>query len=333
MLRKNEVKNTGNNYKSSLLLSRFLGVVNIGPLVALTLWVLIFTLINPFFISISNVKIILLNASFTGIISFGMAMVFITGQFDLSAAGVATLTAITAAYFMVLLSWPVWISILMAFLMAIMVGLVNGFLIVKLKITPLVATLGMMFILIGAVKSITEGYGIYPLPEVFNNIGKAKIFGISWIIIIFIIIAILFDFILRKTTFGRKVYATGADVRVARLMGINTNLIKMLAYVVVSLFAALSGILYMSYIRSGTTEIAGDWILLIIAGVVIGGVSVFGGQGNIIGVTMGALVVWTMRSGLTMIGARSEFQLLAIGGILIISTVFDYFKRRSRSSD
>jgi len=302
-LRESKVNNIRNNKNFSL--SKLLEISEIAPFVTLTLLILIFTFIDRFFISIPNLRIILFNASFTGIISLGMAMVFITGQFDLSAAGVAGISSMAAAYLMALLGWPVCI----------------------------VSTLGMMFILIGAVTAITGGYGIYPLPESFNYIGKIKIFGISLIIIIFIIMAITFDFILRKTTFGRKVYTTGANVEVARLMGINTDLIKFIAYIVLSFLASLSGLLYMSTIRSGTPEIATDWILLIIAGVVIGGVSTFGGRGRILGVVMGILVVGVMRSGLTMIGARSEWQNVSIGIILILSTIFDYFRGRSNLSD
>ena len=332
MLRGKNTKNSESIYKRSIV-SRFLEVFEISPLIVLILLSLIFTLADRFFISTANFRVILSSASFTGIISIGMALVFITGQFDLSAGGVAGFCAMVAAVFMTILSLPVWLSLLAAFLIAVLIGLINGFLTVKLKIPPLVATLGMMFILKGGTMALTGGYSIYPLPESFNNLGRAKFFGLPWGVAIFIVLIFILDFILRKTTFGRKVYATGANILVAKLMGINTDLVKIITYVTVSILAALSGILFMLNIRTGSPEIAGTWILLIVAGVVIGGVSTFGGYGTILGTVIGSLVVWFIRSGLTMIGARAEWQTASIGIILILSTIFDSIRRRSKLSD
>jgi len=312
---------------------QFLKIPEFSALISLIILMVIFTLINQFFISMSNINIILTSTSFSGIIAIGMALVFISGQFDLSAGAVTGFVSVIAAVFMAKLNLPVWLSLSLALLIALLIGLINGIMTVKLKIPPIVGTLGMMFMLMGGNLILTKGYTIFPLPESFNNLGRTGPLGLSWSFVIFVVLVCIFDFVLRKTILGRRIYTVGANVNVARIMGINSDSIKIFVYMLVSFLAGLSGILFMAKIRTGSPEIGEGWILLIVAATVIGGVSIYGGYGTILGVVLGSLIIWVMRSGLAMIGSRAEWQNVTIGIILILATIYDFFKQRLKLSD
>lgn len=320
--------------KSSITL-KIIKIPEFSGLMALVLLFLIFTFVNRFFISWSNINIILTSASYSGIIVIGMCLVMISGQFDLSAGGVTGFSAIMSAIFMVNLSLPVWLSIIIALIISMILGLINGLLTVKLKIPAIVSTLAMMFILLGAVTVVTQGgRSIFPLPESINNFSRIKLLGaLPWSFFIFVILAVIFDFMLRKTVLGRKIYAVGANVNVAKTMGINTDLMRISMYVLLSFLCGLSGILFMISIRTGSPNIGDGWILMIVAATVIGGTSIFGGRGTIWGAILGNFVVWVMRSGLTMIGSRAEWQNVLIGIILISVPIYDYIKQKLKLSD
>ncbi|MCL5072958.1 MAG: ABC transporter permease [Actinobacteria bacterium] len=203
-------KNISNNnglHKESFL-TRALRIQEIGILIPLIIVIIIFWLINHTFLSPVNFASIAKSMSYYGIIAIGMAYCLITGQIDLSVGSVAGLTAVISGIFIVKMGIPIWLSLILGLLTAAFIGLFNGFVAVKLKIPAMIVTLGMLFTLQGVIFLITSGYSIYPLPESLVKFGGAQPLGISWSFIIFIILVIIFDFFLRKTIFGRKIYST-----------------------------------------------------------------------------------------------------------------------------
>ena len=224
---------------------------------------------------------------------------------------------------------PVPVAILGGMLVGASVGLVNGLVVVKLKIPAFIQTLGMLFIGQGLIQLVTNGYPVYPLPEVVGDIGFADpIFGLGWSFGFFIVAAVVADFVLRRTVLGRNLYATGGNQEVARLVGINTNAYKIGAFVLIGVLAAVAGMFVMADLASGTTSIGSGWELAVIAGVVVGGVSLFGGAGTMAGGLIGILLLQCVQSGLVVIGVNANWQQIAVGSIMVLAVGLDILRRR-----
>jgi len=304
-------------------------VGEVGVLAALLILIIFFSAIEPAFISGRNVSAILRFVSFIGIIAIGQTILLVAGEFDLSVGSVAGLSAVVSAKLMTALAWPVPIALLGGLLMGATIGLVNGTVVVKLRIPAFIQTLGMLFIGQGLIQVVTNGTPVYPLPAIISQIGAAQIvFGLGWSFILFIVSALGADFILRRTVFGRNLYATGGNPEVARLVGINTQLYKMGAFIAVGAMAGIAGMFVMADLASGTTSIGSGWELVVIAGVVVGGVSLFGGAGTVAGGMLGVLLLQVVTSGLVVIGIDSNWQQIAVGVIMVMAVGLDIARRK-----
>ncbi|MEO9228769.1 MAG: ABC transporter permease [Devosia sp.] len=306
-----------------------IAIGEVGVIAALLLLVAFFYFLQPAFLSERNVRAILNVVSFVGIIAIGQTMLLVAGEFDLSVGSVAGLSAVVAAKLMTAAAWPVWIAIVAGVGVGGLIGLVNGFVVVKLRIPAFIQTLGMLFIGQGLIQLVTDGYPVYPLPEVINNLGMATFaFGLGWSFAFFIIAAVVADFVLRKTVLGRNMYATGGNQEVARLVGINTSRYKIGAFVTVGALAAVAGMFVMADLGSAGTSIGSGWELTVIAGVVVGGVSLFGGAGTVAGGVVGILMLKVVQSGLVVIGVNSNWQQIAVGVIMVLAVGLDILRRR-----
>ena len=306
-----------------------IAIGEVGVIAALLLLVAFFYFVQPAFLSERNVRAILNVVSFVGIIAIGQTMLLVAGEFDLSVGSVAGLSAVVAAKLMTAAAWPVWISIIAGVGVGGLIGLVNGFVVVKLHIPAFIQTLGMLFIGQGLIQLVTNGYPVYPLPATITDIGTATFaFGLGWSFVFFIVAAILADFVLRRTVLGRNMYATGGNPEVARLVGINTTLYKIGAFVTVGALAAVAGMFVMADLGSGGTSIGSGWELTVIAGVVVGGVSLFGGAGTVAGGVVGILMLKVVQSGLVVIGVNSNWQQIAVGVIMVLAVGLDILRRR-----
>ena len=317
-------------YRDSLPI-RIIRIPEIGILIPLIIVILIFYLINNSFFNPINIMAILKSASFTGLVTIGMAFALIAGQIDLSIGAVAGFGAIVSGVFITRIGFPIWLGLTVTIIMCAFIGLINGLLSVKLKIPAIIVTLGMLFSISGVTYLITMGSTIYPLPKVLVNFGNAKPLNTSWSFIIYIIVVIISDFILRKTIFGRKIYTTGANIFVARINGINTDMVRISTHVFISFLASLSGIMFMLRIGKGTPNIGVGWEFPIIAGAILGGVSLLGGYGTIIGAFLGVLIMQIIYNGLVIVGVKAEWQNLVIGIIMIVAAGFDIWRRTRKS--
>ncbi|HSR31048.1 MAG TPA: ABC transporter permease, partial [Anaerolineae bacterium] len=177
---------------------------------------------------------------------------------------------------------------------------------------------------------ISKGYTIYPFPEVLQKFGPAEPFGTSWSFVIFVILAVIAHLVLSKTTYGRKLYAVGGNPEVARLAGISPAAIQLTGFVITAVGAALAGMLLSARIVTGNPTIGLGWELNVIAGVVIGGVSLFGGSGSIPGAVIGLLIMQVVTSGLVVVGVDPYWQTVAVGVIMIAAVAIDILRRRSK---
>jgi ribose transport system permease protein len=318
-------KNTASNTFRRLLM-----VPEVGVVVPLIVFVLIFTLVNPAFLSPISVTTMLRTMSFIGIIALGQTFLLISGAFDLSVGSTAGLAAIICSYAMVKLSLPIPVAFLAGILTGVVVGLVNSFSVLKLGVPAFIATLGMLYIAKGITFLISKGYTIYPLPEAIKTFGTAEPFGTSWSFVLFVILAVIAHLILSRTTYGRKLYVVGGNAEVARLAGISPAFIQASGFVLVSVCASLGGMMMMSRIVTGNPTIGLSWEMNVISGVVIGGVSLFGGSGSILGAVLGLLIMQVVTSGLVVTGVDPYWQTVAIGVIMIVAVAVDILRRRSK---
>lgn len=318
--------------KRPKFLQRLIQIPEIGVLIPLVALILLFYFLNPVFLSFKNVASMLRALSFIGIIALGQTFLMISGEFDLSVGSTAGLGAIVTAYLMVNAQWGIVPSILGGLAAGAIVGLVNSFVILKMGVPAFIATLAMLNIAKGVNYLIDKGYSIYPLPKPINDFGTAQPLEISWSFIIFILLAVIFDQILRRTVHGRKLYAVGGNREVANLAGINTKLIKTTGFVLVGIMSSFAGILLMSRIITGNPTIGQGWELNVISAVVIGGVSLFGGSGTIAGAVIGLMIMQVVSTGLIVVGMDPYWQTIAIGTIMIIAVAVDLLRRRAKTA-
>jgi ribose transport system permease protein len=311
-------------------LRKILTVPETGILVPLIAFALVFLCIDHKFLSPNSTAAMLRAVAFVGIIAVGQTWLMVAGEIDLSVGSVAGLCAVVASWTMKNAGFPMEAGLVAGLATGAAAGLFNGLVAVRLGIPAFITTLGMLYIARGLNYLLCQGYPIYPLPERLTAFGKAEPFGVSWAFVILAAVVIAADFCLRKTVFGRKVMATGGNAEVARIAGINTNAVKISCYVLTGMLAALAGMLLMAQLNVGQPEIGTGWELDVIASVVIGGVSLFGGVGTVAGTFLGLIIMQVVRSGLVVSGVNTHWQTVAVGVIMIAAVGVDLLRRRAK---
>ena len=308
---------------------RLLVVGEAGVIGALIIAVALFYTLEPAFLSARNIHAMLNIVSFVGIIAIGQTILLINGEFDLSVGSVAGLGAVVSAKLMTAGGMPVPVALLGGMLTGGLIGLINGLAVVRMRIPAFIQTLGMLFIGQGLIQVVTGGYPVYPLPPIVAEIGSMHLVaGLGWSFCFFFVTAVAGDLALRRTIVGRNMYATGGNPVVARLVGINTDCYKIGAFVLVGAISAIAGMFVMADLASGTTAIGSGWELNVIAGVVVGGVSLFGGAGSMFGGLIGVLLLQVVQSGLVIVGVGANWQQIAVGVIMILAVGLDTVRRR-----
>jgi ribose transport system permease protein len=311
-------------------LRKILTVPETGILVPLIAFALVFLSIDHGFLSPNSTAAMLRAVAFVGIIAVGQTWLMVAGEIDLSVGSVAGLCAVVSSCTMKNAGWPMEAGLLAGLATGAAAGLFNGFVAVRLGIPAFIATLGMLYIARGLNYLLCQGYPIYPIPEPLAAFGKAEPFGVSWAFSILVATVVIGDFCLRKTVFGRKVLATGGNAEVARIAGINTDSVKISCYVLTGMLAALAGMLLMAQLNVGQPEIGTGWELDVIASVVIGGVSLFGGVGTVVGTFLGLIIMQVVRSGLVVSGVNTHWQTVAVGVIMIAAVGIDLLRRKAK---
>jgi inositol transport system permease protein len=288
--------------------------------IALAIMCTILSFATPNFFSVQNLVIVLRQISINGILAVGVTFVIIAGGIDLSLGSVVALTGVIAAIFAHPGDYPVIISLLLALITGIMIGTINGLTITKGKVAPFIVTLGMMTIARGLALLVSNGRPVSNLSKPFNFIGGGDLAGIPVPIIIFLVVIILAFVTLNYTKTGRYIYAVGGNENAATASGINVNAVKMFSYMVCSGLAGLAGIILASRISTGQPNAGVAYELDAIAAVVIGGTSLSGGIGSVIGTVLGALIIGVINNGLDLLNITSYYQQI-IKGIIIVGAV------------
>jgi ribose transport system permease protein len=312
-------------------LKRLLHIPETGVMVPVVVLALIFFWIDHTFLSPGGLAAMLRAIAFVGIIAIGQTWLMIAGEIDLSVGSVAGLCAIVSSWLMKNAGWSLEAGLFAGLATGAIVGLINGLVAVWLGIPAFIATLGMLYIARGFNYLLCQGYPIYPIPARLAAFGNAEPFGVSWAFIILMATAAIGDFCLRKTVVGRKVFATGGNAEVASIAGINIKHVKIGCYILTGSSAAIAGMLVMAQLNVGQPEIGTGWELDVIASVVIGGVSLFGGIGTVAGTFLGLLIMQIVRSGLVVSGVSTHWQTVAVGIIMIAAVGTDLLRRRAKT--
>ena len=298
-----------------------------GVLIVLVAIMIVVGIANPVFVSQENIINIFRSTSFVFIIGILMTFVLITGGLDLSVGAVMALGGVLSAL-AVTNGLPVFLSVIIGLAFGLGIGLINGLLIVKLNIPALIVTLGMMYVCNGLTLIITLGKPVYPLPDDFKVMGQGFVGVIPNVVVIAIVLAVIATIILKFTRYGRSVYAVGGNRETARLSGINVNSVQISVYVLVAIAAALAGILMAGRLNSAQPSAGSGYELTVIAAVVIGGTSMFGGSGNVIGTFIGALLMTVIENGMLLLKISAYWQSFVVGIVIIFAVGLDQYRRK-----
>ncbi len=289
----------------------------------------VFSLASPNFFQFSNIVGILLATAVNGVLALGVTFVIITAGIDLSVGTVMTLSAVMTGVFITNLGLPIPVGILGGLLTGGFAGWINGTVIAKMKIPPFVSTLGMLYIAKGLALVIS---GLKPIyfsdTPAFSKIAMSDILGIPYAVMIFFGAAIIAHIILTKTILGRYTFALGSNEEATRLSGVNVDKWKTAVYALAGLFSGLAGVLIAARLNSAQPALGAGYELDAIAAVVIGGTSLSGGEGTIMGTVIGAFIISVLTNGLRILSVPQEWQIVVTGGILILAVYADILRRR-----
>jgi ribose/xylose/arabinose/galactoside ABC-type transport system permease subunit len=305
-----------------------------APILFLLLLMIVYSIFAKNFLGVTNFVNILRQVSITGILAMGVTLVILVGEIDLSIATVMAFSGMIAAglskgeYF----HWPempVGIGILAVIVIGAMIGFVTGWTNAKLGIPGFMASLAMQFVCGGLMLMLTKAKPIFSLKSELTYLGSGYLLpGVPVIILVFILLFIVGHVVLKYTVFGRNLYAIGGNNDAARMSGINVAGNKITAFMICSVLASIAGVLMVGRIGSAQVT-AGDGLQMQpIAGAVLGGASLFGGKGTMMGTLLGVLIMGVLVNGLNLLGAGSEIQRLVTGLILFLAVAFNIWSSR-----
>ena len=316
-------------------LQRFLAF---GGLIIL---IIVFSLASPYFLTKDNLGGIVLAATVPGVLALGVTFVIINGGIDLSVGAVMAFSAVMTAQVMIVWQQPVLVGIIAGLITGALCGTANGLMVTKMKIPPFVATLGMLYITKGLSLVVSQLKPIYfNDAPIFNQVAMSSVLGsifapldpIKNVVLIFLGAAIIAAFILGKTVLGRYTFALGSNIEATRLSGVNVYRWQTTVFMLCGLFAGLAGVIMGARLNSAQPALGGaGYELDAIAAAVIGGTSLSGGEGSILGTVIGALFIATLANGLRILGFPQEYQIIVTGTVLVLAVFLDRFlKQRSR---
>jgi ribose transport system permease protein len=296
---------------------------------SLVLLIVLFSITSPSFLLVSNIVTILLMTAVNGILAVGITFIIITGGIDLSAGTVMTFGSMMTAIFISNLHMPIAAGVLAGILAGALCGFVNGVSITKLGLPPFIATLGMMNITKGLNLIVSHARPIYfaDSPE-FTRFATFPVFGIPAGVLIFFACALIAAFILSKTIIGRYALSIGSNEEATRLSGINTTAWKIGIYSMSGAFFGLGGVVMASRIASAQPSLGVGYEMDAIAAAVIGGASLSGGEGSILGTLIGAFIITVLTNGLRILSVPQEWQMVVTGLIVIGAVYLDIVRRK-----
>ncbi len=303
-------------------------IQSLGLLVVIAMGGAALSFASPVFLSRINIENLLFSSTIIAVMAIGQTFVILVAGIDLSVGAVLALSSVIAVAISMQGDMPAWLGAVLALGAGAGVGLVNGFNVTVLRIPPLIATLAMMSVTRGIAYLISDGRNIAPVPDIYVDIQSSRLFGIPIVIIFTVLIGVLAHFVLTRTRFGREVYATGGNAVAARLAGINTNRTTVLAYIISGFAAALAGLMMTARLEAGAATAGFGYELTVISAVVIGGVSLFGGEGRVVGVLLGVLLLGLVQNAVNLLNVPPNYDYVVSGLVIAAAAALDVYRRR-----
>lgn len=300
----------------------------IGILIALLILTAVLSVAAPAFLSQYNLSVVARQASFVGLIALGQTLVLLIGGIDLSVGAAAALSAIFGSLLLTQTGIDPYLVLPITMAFGLMLGCVNGFFVARLGLNPFIVTLASWEIFAGLTLVITKGYPIRPLGEAFRVFGAGSMFGVPVPVVIFLACGAILTYVLNRTRFGRNIYAIGGNREAAALVGIRVWRIELIVFGLAGMFAALAGILYASRMDSGQPSVGEGWLMGAITAAIIGGTSLRGGQGTILGTIFGALLMAVLANGIVLMNVSGYWERVIIGLVVLIAVLVDLVRRR-----
>jgi ribose transport system permease protein len=298
-----------------------------GGLIVLLVLFGAMTLFSDEFLTADNMANLARQVAIFGIIAVGQLLVILTAGIDLSVGSVLGLTGCVTAELLVH-GWPVPLAIVGGILIGVALGLFNGSLVAYAKLPPFIVTLGMLGIARGVVLVLTDASTVQPLPSSFANIANGDFLGLPNLLWMFLVVVVITAFVLRRTVFGRYVYAVGSNPESARLSGVPVTAVLVAVYAISGLLAAVGGVLFTSRLNAGIPTAGTGYELNAIAACVIGGASLFGAKGGAFGAAAGALIVATLNNGGNLLAINAFYLQIIIGALILAAVFFDQWQGR-----
>jgi ribose transport system permease protein len=304
---------------------------DIGLPLAVIALVILFSATSPVFATVQNFRNIGVAAAALAAVSFGQTFTILTAGLDLSVGSTVALVSVVTAFGM--RGQGVAIGAAEGLLAGAAVGLVNGILITRFKVFPFIATLAMLSIMSGLALNLSSGVAVSGLPQRFGDLAYELTVGVPVPVVIALLVLAVSHFVLRYVRLGRHIYAVGGNEEAARLSGINVDRVKVAAYVICGFCAAVGSLILTSRVASGQPTLGTSLPLESVAAVVLGGVSLFGGRGSVVGVAFGVAFVSILSNGLNLLNVSSYTQLMVIGAALIVAVTLDQAIVRRRAGE
>lgn len=308
----------------------------LGPVAVLVLAILAFSLVADRFLAAANIGLVLAQVTVIAVLALGQTLVILTAGIDLSVGAIAVFSSIIMANLATGAGLPGWLALIVGLVLGTAMGAANGLLVTRLKLPPFIVTLGTLsiFFSLNSVVSRSETVRGSDMPSIMTWTGTAFSVGefrITYGSIIMLVLFAVFWYALGSTAWGRHVYATGDDIEAARLAGIRTDRVLLSVYLVAGLVYAIGAWILMGRLASASPNVGAEYNLDSITAVVLGGTSLFGGRGLVLGTLVGALIVGVFRNGLQLAGVDVVWQGFAIGLLVLVAVAIDQWIRKVRA--
>ncbi len=329
------------DHRSQSTLNRIQHVLHanpiLGPLAVLVVAIIAFALVNSRFLSAANLGLVLQQVTVIATLALGQTLVILTAGIDLAAGAIAVFSSILMANMATKLGVPGVLALIIGIILGTAMGAFNGFLVTRIKLPPFIVTLGTLsiFFSLNSVVSRSETIRGSDMPPIMTATGNTALriggFSLTWGSLIMLALFAIFYYALSNTSWGKHVYATGDDVEAARLAGIRTDRVLLSVYLVAGLIYAIGSWVLMGRLASASPNVGTEYNLDSITAVVLGGTSLFGGRGLVLGTLVGALIVGVFRNGLQLAGVDVVWQGTAIGLLVLIAVALDQWIRKVKS--
>jgi len=302
-------------------------VQSLGLMAVILLGSAVMSVLSPVFATTRNIENVLQSATIIAVVAIGQTFVILVAGIDLSVASVVVLSSVLAVGLVQFQGLPPEIALVLALAAGASIGLLNGLAVTKLRIPALIATLATMTIARGLAYIYSGGTNIAPVPNMYVQLQAGRVLGVPAVIVLTLVLAAVAQIVLSRTRFGRSVYATGGNPLAARLAGIKTERVVILCFMISGLMAAIAGLLITARFEAGAATAAQGLELAVIAAVVIGGVSLFGGEGNMGSMLLGVLLLGLVQNAVNLLNVPPNWDSVVSGLVIAAAAALDVYRR------